>query len=94
MSPTGLSKFLDGGRPYGKTVERLRTWYGREVGLHGPRPEEIANQLRRMVGTLPHPDNGVENILEAVDRSYARAGLPAPTWVRGVRGLLTPGDRS
>ncbi|HEU4882353.1 MAG TPA: hypothetical protein VFT45_08915 [Longimicrobium sp.] len=27
MSPSGLSKFLDGGRPYTRTLARLRSWY-------------------------------------------------------------------
>jgi hypothetical protein len=27
MSPSGLSKFLDGARPYTKTLARLRAWY-------------------------------------------------------------------
>jgi hypothetical protein len=88
MSPTGLSKFLSGGQPYGKTLERLRNWYSRQPDVHQTRPNEIANQLRRFVGTLPHPDAGVGNILEAVDRSYALAGMVPPEWVQGVRDLL------
>lgn len=88
MSPTGLARFLDGGQPYGKTVERVRNWYYREAGLHQLRPGEIVGLLRRVVGTLPEPDAGVGNILEAVDRSYFSAGMMPPEWVRSVRGLL------
>jgi adenosylmethionine-8-amino-7-oxononanoate aminotransferase len=88
MSPTGLTKFLDGGSPYGKTIERLRDWYSRETGQHRVRPQEIADQLRRMVGTLPHPDRGVANLLEAVERSYSGAAMIPPDWIRAVRSIV------
>ena len=89
MSPTGLTNFLyGGGKPYGKTLERVRNWYYSEAGLQQLRPDEIAGLLRRVVGTLPMPDVGVAIILEAVDRSYHSAGMMPPEWVRGVRELL------
>ena len=93
MSPTGLTKFLNGGEPYGKTIERLRNWYVREAGLHRMGADEIASLLRRVVATLPEPDVGVVNILEAVDRSYRSAGLRTPAWVSCVRGTL-PRERA
>src|SRR4051812_23255204 len=81
MSPTGLSEFIEGTRPYARTVERVRRWYQRHAGLDASRPEEIASELRRIVGTLPDPDTGVANLLEAVERSYRSSGLTPPAWV-------------
>ena len=85
MSPTGLSEFLDGARPRASTVERVRQWYQQHAGLDAVRPDEIAGQLRRMVATLPDPDSGVANLLDAVERSYQGAGAAAPAWVDRVR---------
>lgn len=88
MSPTGLSRFLDGTQPYARTVERIRRWSERHAGLDGVQPERIAAELRRIVGTLPDPDSGVANLLEAVERSYRSAGLAPPAWVERVsRGI-------
>jgi len=88
MSPSGLQKFLDGTRPYGKTKERLRFWYFREAGFSAYAVEDAAYILRRLVGTLPAPDHGVAVVLDAVEGAYQRAGLCAPEWVRLVRHEL------
>jgi hypothetical protein len=88
MSPTGLTKFLNGTRPYGNTVARLREWYFHEAGVHQAPPELIAAQLRRFVVTLPKPDGGVAKLLEAVDASYREAGMYTPEWVKSVRALV------
>jgi len=34
MSPSGLTKFLEGSKPYGRTVARVREWYYSEAGVH------------------------------------------------------------
>jgi hypothetical protein len=91
MSPSGLQKFLDGGNPYGKTRERLRFWYFRQAGFSSYAVEDAAYILRRLVGTLPVPDHGVADVLDAVEGAYRRAGMYAPEWVRLVRHEL--GDR-
>jgi hypothetical protein len=88
MSPSGLTKFLDGSNPYGHTVARLREWYYGEAGVHQTPPELIAAQLRRFVVTLPKPNGGVAKLLEAVDASYREAGMFEPEWVRIVRALV------
>jgi hypothetical protein len=88
MSPTGLTNFVGGKRPYGKTVERVRYWYYREAGLSQLAAGEIAELMRRMVGTLPEPDAGVVHLLGAVAHSYHAAGMHSPDWVRDVRRLL------
>lgn len=85
MSPSGLSKLLAGGEPYGKTVERIRRWYEREAGLDRVAPHVLAERLRLLVPTLSSPDRGVVMLLEAVDRSYEAESLPAPEWTRRVR---------
>ena len=78
MSPTGLTKFLDGGQPYGPTVARLRRWYFGETGVHRTPPDLIAVELSRYVVTLPQPDGGVAKLLAAVDVSYQEAGMFRP----------------
>lgn len=88
MSPTGLTKFLNGGNPYGPTVARLRKWYYAEAGVHQTPPEIIAAELRRYVLTLPVPDGGVSRLLSAVDASYRTAGMLTPSWVDAVRALV------
>ena len=88
MSPSGLTKFLEGTKPYGRTVARVREWYYSEAGVHQTPPELIAAQLRRYVVTLPNPDRGLVNLLEAVDTSYRQAGMFPPEWVRTVRALV------
>ena len=91
MSPSGLQKFLDGANPYGKTRERLRFWYFREAGFSSYAVEDAAFILRRLLGTLPVPDQGIGSLLDAVEGAYHRAGMHAPEWVRLVRHEL--GDR-
>ena len=88
MSPTGLRKFLDGTKPYGPTVERLRIWYYHKAGVHLTPPAEIASLLRRLVVTLPQPDGGVAKVLAAVEASYREAGMYPPAWVDAVRALV------
>ena len=88
MSPSGLTKFLEGTKPYGGTVARVREWYYSEAGVHQTPPALIAAQLRRFVVTLPKPDRGLANLLEAVDASYQQAGMRTPEWVRTVRALV------
>ena len=88
MSPSGLQNFLDGTNPYGKTRERLRLWYFREAGFSSFPVEDAAYILRRLVATLPTPDQGVAGVLDAVDTAYQREGMHAPEWVRLVRHEL------
>jgi hypothetical protein len=88
MSPTGLSNFIAGTQPYGKTLHRLRAWYEREVGIGGMPPPMVADQLRRFVWTLPNPDAGVRLLLDAVDRAHADAKMFTPGWVQRVRREL------
>lgn len=88
MSATGLSNFLAGTKPYGHTMARLWEWYYSKAGVHQTPPERIAAQLRRFVVTLPNPDAGLANLLEAVDASYQQAGMFPPAWVARVRALV------
>jgi hypothetical protein len=88
MSPSGLSNFIAGTQPYGKTLHRFRAWFEREVGISGMPPPLVADQLRRFVWTLPDPDAGVRLLLDAVDRAHADAKMFAPGWVQRVRREL------
>lgn len=88
MSPTGLTKFLDGTNPYGPTIERVRIWYYYRAGVQQTAPDEIISALRRFVVTLPEPNTGVARLLAAVDASYQDAGMFAPEWVGAARALV------
>jgi len=89
MSPTGLTKFLEGAHPYGKTLEKLRRWSTRTELA----PAEVAQQLRRLVATLPEPDAGVRNLLNCVDRAYGEVQIPPPESVSSVRALIMTSQR-
>ena len=91
MSPSGLQKFLDGTNPYGMTRDRLRVWYFREAGFSSFGVDDAVYILRRLVGTLPTPDQGVAGVLDAVETAYQRAGMYAPEWVRLVRHEVREG---
>lgn len=88
MSPSGLTNFLNGTHPYGRTLERVRNWYYSRAGVHQARPEEIISALRRFVVTLPEPNTGVARLLAAVDESYQNAGMYVPAWVGAARARL------
>ncbi|SOD04189.1 hypothetical protein SAMN05216486_1328 [bacterium JGI 053] len=90
MSPTGLQQFIAGASPYGKTREKVRAWYYREAGFTSIQPDDAAFLLRRLVGTLPDPDVGVDRLLRCVEDAYATAGMFAPEWVAKVRTALEP----
>ena len=88
MSPSGLQKFLDGARPYGETVARLRRWYYGAAGVNQTPPPMVAAELRRYVITTPNPDEGVTKLLAAVDAAYRDAGMFTPTWVGAVKAVV------
>jgi hypothetical protein len=90
MSPTGLQEFVAGSRPYGKTREKVRAWFYREAGLSSIAPDEAAQLLRRLVGTLPEPDRGVARLLDSVESAYWEAGMFSPDWVKRVRQDVAP----
>ena len=85
MSPTGLSQFVEGTQPYAKTIDKVRRWFLRNSGWEAEKAEHIAEELRQIVVTLPDPDLGVGNLLEAVERSYRSEGLTPPRWVERVK---------
>ncbi len=49
MSPSGLSKFLDGAQPYSRTFNKLRAWYVRRGGR---RPDMPAADALAAIGML------------------------------------------
>src|SRR5262245_56833561 len=73
MSPTGLQEFVAGSRPYGKTREKVRAWFYREAGSIAP--DDAVVLLRRLVGNLPEPDRGVDQLLDSVESVYREAGM-------------------
>jgi hypothetical protein len=91
MSPSGLTNLLEGARPYGKTVAKLREWYARRVGLDQVRPATILHDLQQYVATLPSPECGVLDVLAAIEHAHVQARRPVPAWVGRVRNEL-PAD--
>jgi hypothetical protein len=57
MSPTGLSKFLDGAAPYQQTVGKLEAWYLQHQGdppdADGPSSESVAVAVRLLARLAP-----------------------------------------
>jgi hypothetical protein len=89
MSASGLSKFLDGGAPYTKTIHRLRRWYVQHVGdARAEVSEDEAHAaLSVLVLDLP-PGTRTQTmaaIVECVEQSYARTGRAVPEWIAGAR---------
>ena len=62
MSPTGLSKFIDGAAPYNPTIRRLRQWHEAWVA---------ADPERRLVEAV----NALLVLVDPADRDRARAGV-------------------
>ena len=89
MSPTGLQEFVaGGGRPYGKTREKVRMWFYREAGFGSIAPEDASVLLRRLVGTLPEPEQGVARLLDTIEAAYHESGMFSPEWVNRVRQVV------
>ena len=88
MSPSGLQNVLDGARPYGKTREKVRSWYFQQSGLTDVPPREVATLLRRIVGTLSRPERTVLRILEVVEAGHIDQGRQVPRWIANVRAEL------
>jgi hypothetical protein len=88
MSPTGLQEFVAGANPYGKTRDKVRSWFYREAGFSSIAPDDAAVLLRRLVGTLPEPERGVTRLLDSVESAYQEAGMYSPEWVKRVRQVV------
>jgi hypothetical protein len=81
MSPSGLSKLLEGTAPYQKSIRKLRAWYKRELatGEGTPDVEITATALRVLAKLVPPAGRGrfVDCTLQVlVDRLPAGARLP------------------
>jgi hypothetical protein len=93
MTPAGLQRFIDGGRPYASARRRLERWYV----LHGPGRREAALTggtalaiLQVMVQELAPARHRptVELLVKSMEDAYARAELPPPAWLGQVRGEI------
>ena len=82
MSPSGLTKFLDGAQPYGKTVERLRRWHLERT----EKGDGISAPLRKLLETLPEADreDALSELLDAAREVYRRRGQAPPAWMAGA----------
>ena len=96
MTPGGLQKFLDGGRPYMATRRRLERWYvlhgpGRhDKVLTGPRALAILHVLVQDVAPARHRPT-LELLVQSLEDAYALARLPEPAWLGEVRGEIGRG---
>jgi hypothetical protein len=96
MTPGGLQKFLDGGRPYTATRRRLERWYvlhgpGRhETALTGPSALAILRVLVQDLAPARHRPT-LELLVQSLEDAYALARLPEPGWLGEVRGEIGHG---
>lgn len=82
MSPSGLSKFLEGTAPYQKSIRRLHAWHRRELASGEPPVdvETTAAALRVLARLVPPAGRSrfVDCTLEVLTRRLpAGAQLPA-----------------
>jgi hypothetical protein len=93
MTPLGLQRFIDGGRPYTAARRRLERWYV----LHGPGRHETALSggsalaiLRVLVQDVPPARHRptLELLVKSLEEAYSSAGLPRPEWLGEVRGEI------
>ena len=88
MSPTGLQGVLDGAIPYGKTRDKLATWFAIEQGLEGLSVETAANIILMLVRRVPSRRAGARRVLDAVEEAHAAGDVAVPTWLEPVRERL------
>ena len=86
MSPTGLSRFLEGGTPYRGTARKLTTWYVRWTARQGGRldDESASAALSLLVQDLPIAarSEAVHEILEVLRRRLSAAEVALPSWMQ------------
>lgn len=88
MSPTGLTKFLNGSSPYAPTYHLLRQWYATQRGT--PSEVRVDAALDAMVVLLADL-SGVERervIEDILDTLRAAHGPDEPQWLLSLRQQL------
>jgi hypothetical protein len=91
MSPTGVRGFLNGSRPYGKTVEKMREWVATSPEAKTDLlPQTALALLRRILGNVPRVEQreALVELLAAVETVHGRFGVAVPGWLVTARGLL------
>ena len=102
ITPTSLKNFItmESLIPYGRTMERLRAWYRRDLLRRRSElsEEEAAAVLEMLLAQLPSAERGraAADVLERLARLHERLGTPMPPWLdpllRAYRAGRTPGD--
>jgi hypothetical protein len=88
LSPTGLSKFLAGSRPYQRTRRKLERWAAGRGAQRGGLAGGDASHLLRVLlqdlppGAVPAAQDRLVSALESV-YSASRGGMPP--WLRALR---------
>jgi hypothetical protein len=102
MSHGGLFNLVTGRtRPFGTTVNKLRSWYLREglPGGDGLTPDVVSYLVEQLVAPIDGEGRGaaVRELLGALERIFHSHGTPRPVWLRPVAGDAnreTTGDGS
>ena len=78
-----------GGRLYGKTHNKLRSWYLRQWagGGDGLTPDVAAYLMEEMLAAIAPGERQAAalELVEGLERIYATRDLPRPAWLSGVR---------
>lgn len=84
MSPSGLQKFLGGGRPYATTWRKLRDWH-EKVDPSPPAPAAADMMLGPLLGDFPpsRRDTLRRELVQLLRSAYRRSGIEIPPWLSG-----------
>lgn len=93
MSSSGLHSFLNGGRPYARTIRLLAAWFVRQHGARGVDPTGDGEKLTAaadaavtlLVEHLPPADRAraAGQVVAAIRALTDEARVPRPAWLRG-----------
>lgn len=89
MTRPGLQNFLDGGEPRASTIRKLQDWHVRwfTAGGDATHVETAVAALSILTRDLP---TGLRNrsaaeLVGLMERHYAAAGIPRPSWLKRLR---------
>lgn len=89
MSPSGLTKVIEGSRPWPKTWERLRAWYATAAPELNRTSAETGRAALSLLARGISPElRGTfrAGLAALLVRLYREAGTPAPAWLEQEAG--------
>ncbi|HET6230304.1 MAG TPA: hypothetical protein VFE05_09570 [Longimicrobiaceae bacterium] len=94
MSPSGLSKFLEGAMPYSAIRRKLFEWWEREGGKPSAEvsTELATDALTALVHDLPSDARrgAVQELLGVLREAHKQDGVPMPQWLADLSGRPRP----